>query len=327
MMAPRDDGRTPLVAGNWKMHKLRAEARRVLRRARRAASTRSTTSTSRSAPPFTCLAAVARRRWAARRRRLAQNAHEAADRRLHGRGLDGDARRRRRDRRAARPLRAAPALRRDRRGAGAKVPAALAAGLEPILCVGETEAEREAGETEALLDAQSTRRCRRRRRAARPVVVAYEPVWAIGTGQTATPEIAQAAHAHIRGAARASASATRPRTAPHPLRRLGEARQRGRAVRPARHRRRPGRRRLPRGRRLRWRSPRPPPARLSRPVALVILDGFGPRAARPRERRRAGRDAACSTTSGRASRTRRWPPRAAPSGCRRARWATPRSAT
>ena len=71
--------------------------------------------------------------------------------------------------------------------------AALAAGLRVIACVGETEAEREAGETEAVL---------RRQVAAIPVddalVIAYEPVWAIGTGKTATPETAQEAHEAIK---------------------------------------------------------------------------------------------------------------------------------
>ena len=71
--------------------------------------------------------------------------------------------------------------------------AALEAGLGVIACVGETEAEREAGETEAVL---------RRQVAVVPVherlVIAYEPVWAIGTGKTATPAMAQDAHALIK---------------------------------------------------------------------------------------------------------------------------------
>jgi triosephosphate isomerase len=80
-----------------------------------------------------------------------------------------------------------------------KVPAALAAGLEPVLCVGETEAEREAGETEARLTTQVTRGLEHVVAGQlADVTVAYEPVWAIGTGKTATPEIAQAAHAHLR---------------------------------------------------------------------------------------------------------------------------------
>ena len=71
--------------------------------------------------------------------------------------------------------------------------AALGAGLAVIACVGETDAQREAGETDAVL---------RRQVAAIPsherLVIAYEPVWAIGTGKTATPEIAQDAHALIK---------------------------------------------------------------------------------------------------------------------------------
>jgi triosephosphate isomerase len=72
--------------------------------------------------------------------------------------------------------------------------AALDAGLAVIACVGETEAQREVGETEAVLQRQV---------AAIPfherLVIAYEPVWAIGTGKTATPEMAQEAHALIKG--------------------------------------------------------------------------------------------------------------------------------
>jgi triosephosphate isomerase len=71
--------------------------------------------------------------------------------------------------------------------------AGLEAGLAVIACVGETEVQREAGETESVL---------RRQVAALPrhenLVIAYEPVWAIGTGKTATPEIAQEAHALIK---------------------------------------------------------------------------------------------------------------------------------
>ena len=85
-------------------------------------------------------------------------------------------------------------------GCSKKVRAALDAGLAPILCLGETLDEREASRTFEVLERQlqgslsgiSAEDLRR-------VVLAYEPVWAIGTGKTATPEIAQEAHAHIRG--------------------------------------------------------------------------------------------------------------------------------
>ena len=80
-----------------------------------------------------------------------------------------------------------------------KTMAALEAGLTPIVCVGECLEDREAGATEAVcgqqfeggiqgLDAQQFAR----------IVIAYEPVWAFGTGKTATPEMAQAAHAFLR---------------------------------------------------------------------------------------------------------------------------------
>jgi len=81
-----------------------------------------------------------------------------------------------------------------------RVAAATAAGLVPIACIGETLEEREAGRTLAVLDRQikdgfdgfsATQLA--------ALVVAYEPVWAIGTGRNATPEQAQEAHAHVRG--------------------------------------------------------------------------------------------------------------------------------
>jgi triosephosphate isomerase len=84
-------------------------------------------------------------------------------------------------------------------GVAKKTKAALAAGLLPISCVGETLAEREAArtmevvgrQTRAILDAVTADE-------AKKVVIAYEPVWAIGTGKVATPEQAQEVHAFIR---------------------------------------------------------------------------------------------------------------------------------
>src|SRR3954454_24876798 len=72
--------------------------------------------------------------------------------------------------------------------------AALEHGLQVIACVGELEAEREAGETEAVLRRQ-VEALVAALEDTDDVVLAYEPVWAIGTGRTATPELAQAAHA------------------------------------------------------------------------------------------------------------------------------------
>ena len=77
--------------------------------------------------------------------------------------------------------------------------AALAAGLEPVLCVGETLEERESGATEAVVGRQLDAVLNRCGVAGfERAIVAYEPVWAIGTGMTATPEQAQAVHAFIR---------------------------------------------------------------------------------------------------------------------------------
>jgi triosephosphate isomerase len=81
-----------------------------------------------------------------------------------------------------------------------KVRAALAAGLQAILCVGETLAERQGDRTEAVLVTQLDGSLAGLDAAdLAKVVLAYEPVWAIGTGQNATPEQAQQAHAFIRG--------------------------------------------------------------------------------------------------------------------------------
>ena len=80
----------------------------------------------------------------------------------------------------------------------AKAGAALGAGITPIVCVGETLAEREAGHTEEVVRRQLAAVIHANGHCITEIVVAYEPVWAIGTGKTATPEEAQAVHAVLR---------------------------------------------------------------------------------------------------------------------------------
>ncbi|MFN7123299.1 MAG: triose-phosphate isomerase [Hydrogenophaga sp.] len=79
-----------------------------------------------------------------------------------------------------------------------KAKVALAHGITPIVCVGETLAEREAGQTEAVVKRQLAAVIHAVAHCTSEIVVAYEPVWAIGTGKTASPEQAQQVHAVLR---------------------------------------------------------------------------------------------------------------------------------
>ena len=81
---------------------------------------------------------------------------------------------------------------------GLKAQAALVKGITPIVCVGETLLEREAGQTEVVVKRQLAAVIHQVGHCVTELVVAYEPVWAIGTGKTATPEQAQAVHAVLR---------------------------------------------------------------------------------------------------------------------------------
>ena len=114
-----------------------------------------------------------------------------------------------------------------------KVRAAIAAELTPIVCIGETLEERERDQTLDVLDRQIEGRTRRHLRAddVAALVIAYEPVWAIGTGKNATPAEADEAHAHIRGRLRQWFGGDAADAVPDSLRRLGEARQRRGAAR------------------------------------------------------------------------------------------------
>ena len=79
-----------------------------------------------------------------------------------------------------------------------KAQRALSAGITPIVCVGETQAERAAGQTEAVVKRQLAAVIHTNGHCISEIVLAYEPVWAIGTGLTATPEQAQEVHALLR---------------------------------------------------------------------------------------------------------------------------------
>jgi triosephosphate isomerase (TIM) len=85
-----------------------------------------------------------------------------------------------------------------------KARVALAAGITPIVCVGETLAEREAGKTEEVVKRQMAAVIHTNGHCISEIVVAYEPVWAIGTGRTATPEQAQQVHALLRAQLKAA---------------------------------------------------------------------------------------------------------------------------
>ncbi len=115
----------------------------------------------------------------------------------------------------------------------AKAQAALAAGITPIVCLGETLAQREAGETEAVVQRQLAAVLDVVGQDVTRLVVAYEPVWAIGTGKTATPEQAQAVHAALRAQLVQANARCCPSAAA--VRRQHECRQRCTTAGPARH--------------------------------------------------------------------------------------------
>jgi triosephosphate isomerase len=128
-------------------------------------------------------------------------------------------------------------------GVNRKTHAALESAIIPVVCIGETESEREAGQTFSVLDKQIRLGLEGvSLRGPRDLVVAYEPVWAIGTGKTATRDQAQEAHAFIREQLAKALGSDVGRRYPNSLRRQRKTRQRERADGHAGHRRRPGRR-------------------------------------------------------------------------------------
>jgi triosephosphate isomerase (TIM) len=191
-------GRTPMVAGNWKMHKTVEQAEAfigaLLPRVSSAEGVDVTI-----CPPFTALQAMVDSARGSRVAVYAQTMHEADSGAFTGEvsapmlseiDVDGvilgHSERRQYFNETDTALQA-------------KVVAALEAGLTPMLCVGETEEERESGDTERKLRHQVLEGLEKVGAERLPqVIVAYEPIWAIGTGKVATPEQAQEAIAFVR---------------------------------------------------------------------------------------------------------------------------------
>jgi triosephosphate isomerase (TIM) len=205
--------RRPLVAANWKMHKTVEETEAFL------ASFLPRAERLRGAdlavcPPFLALRAAVEHCAQSHVRVLAQNAHEETEGAFTGEislpmlaelGVDG--------------VILGHSERRQRfcetdEALSRKVPAALAAGAMPLLCVGETAQQRDAGDTESVLRRQvEADLAQVADEQIEAVVIAYEPVWAIGTGRNATVEQASDAISFIREllAARSPAAAERAR--------------------------------------------------------------------------------------------------------------------
>jgi triosephosphate isomerase len=190
--------RTPIVAGNWKMHKTVAESEAFIQGLLPRVSTADGVEVA-ICPPFTSLEAMVDSTRGSRVEVYAQNMHEEAsgaftgeisaamlsELDVHGVILGHSERR--------------ALFAETDEALAAKVIAAFEAGLKPMLCVGETDAEREAGTTEERLRTQvegGLASVANERLA--EVAIAYEPVWAIGTGKVATAQQAQEACSFIR---------------------------------------------------------------------------------------------------------------------------------
>jgi triosephosphate isomerase len=190
--------RTPFVVGNWKLHKTIAESLALVTELKNQLGAVKGVAVG-VAPVFTAIHAVARRLEGSAIATCAQNCYWEARGAWTGEvSADhvADA--------GATWVIVGHSERRQFFGdtsesVGKKARAALAAGLGAIVCVGESLAERDAGRTLAIVDEQLAGGLAGIDPAgAARVVIAYEPVWAIGTGRTATPAQAQEVHAHIR---------------------------------------------------------------------------------------------------------------------------------
>jgi triosephosphate isomerase len=190
--------RKPVIAGNWKMYKTQEDARAFFSALKPLVAS-STHCEVIVAPPFTALAASAAAAAGSAISIAAQDLYWAAEG-----AFTGEVSPQMLVETGCRAVIIAHSERRQFFGetdetAHRKAKAALAAGLTPIFCVGELLAEREGGSTNAVLE----RQFRGGLAALTPaefsrIIIAYEPVWAIGTGRTATPEIAAEAHRFLR---------------------------------------------------------------------------------------------------------------------------------
>jgi triosephosphate isomerase len=192
------ESRRQYIAGNWKMHKTSSEARKYVQRLFSRLPMGNGVELA-LCPPFTALAATVDALGGSDVKVLAQNMHQEREGAYTGEvsapmiaelGVNGvllgHSERRQFFNETDRAL-------------AEKVPAALAAGLQPMLCVGETEEEQEAGDTQRKLRHQVQEGLENVPDARlHEVVIAYEPIWAIGTGKVATPEHAQDAIGFIR---------------------------------------------------------------------------------------------------------------------------------
>ena len=191
--------RTPFVVGNWKLHKTIAEALALVTELKNQLGAVKGVAVG-VAPPFTAIAAVAKRLEGSPIATCGQDCFwekhgawtgEVSAPLLHDAGatwaIVGHSERRQH-------------FGDTDEGVGKKAHAALHGGLGAIVCVGETLAERDGGRTLGVVDAQLKGALATvdAAHAREKIVIAYEPVWAIGTGRTATPAQAQDVHAHIR---------------------------------------------------------------------------------------------------------------------------------
>jgi len=198
MSSPMPRARKPVIAGNWKMYKTQQEARDFFAALKPLVAAAGHCEII-VAPPFTAIGVSAEAVRGTAIAIAAQDVYWANEG-----AFTGEVSPRMLVEAGCRAVIIAHSERRQFFGetnesANRKVKAVLAAGLTPILCVGELLAEREAGETQKVLEQQlrgslaalTTAEFSR-------IIVAYEPVWAIGTGRTATPEIAAEAHQFVR---------------------------------------------------------------------------------------------------------------------------------